>query len=96
MLKEWSERRDLNSGPLAPHASALPDCATFRTADYTQVSRLVLKVLEGLLQGIELSVHCLVPGGALVRLQLHDVKGCGKYLLLNGGTVARDISGAAV
>jgi hypothetical protein len=56
----------------------------------------VLKVLEGLLQGIELSVHCLVPGGALVRLQLHDVKGCGKYLLLNGGTVARDISGAAV
>src|SRR5579872_1100077 len=26
----WSERRDLNSGPLAPHASALPDCATLR------------------------------------------------------------------
>ena len=30
VLKVWSERRDLNSGPLAPHASALPDCATFR------------------------------------------------------------------
>jgi hypothetical protein len=29
-LKGWSERRDLNSGPLAPHASALPDCATLR------------------------------------------------------------------
>src|SRR6266436_7160659 len=29
-LKDWSERRDLNSGPLAPHASALPDCATLR------------------------------------------------------------------
>src|ERR1700722_19458854 len=28
--KSWSERRDLNSGPLAPHASALPDCATLR------------------------------------------------------------------
>ena len=27
---DWSERRDLNSGPLAPHASALPDCATLR------------------------------------------------------------------
>src|SRR3989440_3781470 len=28
---EWtSERRDLNSGPLAPHASALPGCATLR------------------------------------------------------------------
>src|SRR5207245_456577 len=26
----WSERRDLNSGPLAPHASALPGCATLR------------------------------------------------------------------
>src|SRR6516162_11036037 len=29
-LKYWSERRDLNSGPLAPHASALPGCATLR------------------------------------------------------------------
>jgi hypothetical protein len=29
-LRDWSERRDLNSGPLAPHASALPDCATLR------------------------------------------------------------------
>src|SRR6185437_12373656 len=28
--RDWSERRDLNSGPLAPHASALPDCATLR------------------------------------------------------------------
>ena len=27
---DWSERRDLNSGPLAPHASALPGCATLR------------------------------------------------------------------
>ena len=26
----WSGRRDLNSRPLAPHASALPDCATSR------------------------------------------------------------------
>jgi hypothetical protein len=26
----WSERRDLNSRPLAPHASALPGCATLR------------------------------------------------------------------
>ena len=30
LLFYWSERRDLNSGPLAPHASALPDCATLR------------------------------------------------------------------
>src|SRR5437868_13969379 len=29
-LKDWSGRRDLNSGPLAPHASALPGCATSR------------------------------------------------------------------
>ena len=28
--KYWSGRRDLNSGPLAPHASALPGCATSR------------------------------------------------------------------
>ena len=27
---EWSERRDLNSRPLAPEASALPGCATLR------------------------------------------------------------------
>ena len=27
---DWSERRDLNSRPLAPHASALPGCATLR------------------------------------------------------------------
>ena len=27
---DWSERRDLNPGPLAPHASALPGCATLR------------------------------------------------------------------
>ena len=29
----WSERRDLNSGPLAPHASALPGCATLRPGE---------------------------------------------------------------
>jgi hypothetical protein len=52
--KSLSERRDLNSGPLAPHASALPDCATFRTVDYTQLACLMFKVLEGLLKGIEL------------------------------------------
>ena len=28
---DWSGRRDLNSGPLAPHASTLPGCATPRT-----------------------------------------------------------------
>jgi hypothetical protein len=28
--RSWSGRRDLNSGPLAPHASALPGCATSR------------------------------------------------------------------
>ena len=27
---DWSEWRDSNSRPLAPHASALPGCATFR------------------------------------------------------------------
>ncbi len=27
---KWSERQDLNLRPLAPHASALPGCATFR------------------------------------------------------------------
>ena len=26
----WSGRQDLNLRPLAPHASALPDCATAR------------------------------------------------------------------
>ena len=31
--KYWSGRRDLNSGPLAPHASALPDCATSRPTE---------------------------------------------------------------
>ena len=34
--KYWSERRDLNSGPLAPHASALPGCATLRL-DYSSL-----------------------------------------------------------
>ena len=34
----WSERRDLNSGPLAPHASALPGCATLRL-DFLNDSR---------------------------------------------------------
>ena len=29
----WSERRDSNSGPLAPHASALPGCATLRPVE---------------------------------------------------------------
>ena len=36
-FKKWSGRRGSNSGPLAPHASALPDCATARKlsiADY--------------------------------------------------------------
>jgi hypothetical protein len=36
----WSERRDSNSGPLAPHASALPDCATLRPgAEYSVLGR---------------------------------------------------------
>src|SRR5688572_2440043 len=36
-IGDWSERRDSNSGPVAPHASALPDCATLRPdADYTE------------------------------------------------------------
>ena len=44
----WSERRDLNSGPLAPHASALPDCATFRPErDDITAARLV-KMIAGL------------------------------------------------
>ena len=29
-LSDWSERRDSNSRPLAPEASALPGCATLR------------------------------------------------------------------
>ena len=29
-LDVWSGREDLNLRPLAPHASALPDCATPR------------------------------------------------------------------
>ena len=31
-LNKWSGRRDSNSRPLAPHASALPGCATPRQA----------------------------------------------------------------
>jgi hypothetical protein len=35
----WSEREDSNLRPLAPHASALPDCATLRPgADYSRKS----------------------------------------------------------
>src|SRR5690349_18693244 len=30
-LVDWSERQDLNLRPLAPQASALPDCATLRS-----------------------------------------------------------------
>ena len=30
LVSNWSGRRDLNSRPLAPHASALPGCATPR------------------------------------------------------------------
>jgi hypothetical protein len=37
--RDWSERRDLNSGPLAPHASALPDCATLRRIVLTGLPR---------------------------------------------------------
>ncbi len=29
----WSGSRDLNSGPLAPHASVLPDCAKIETSE---------------------------------------------------------------
>src|SRR2546421_1953207 len=37
---DWSERRDLNSGPLAPHASALPGCATLRHVCSSSANRL--------------------------------------------------------
>ena len=37
-LSNWSEWRDSNSRPLAPHASALPGCATFRRLElYTEI-----------------------------------------------------------
>src|SRR5215468_3665267 len=39
--EKWSGRLDLNQRPLAPHASALPGCATPRTA------RIVRRVPEG-------------------------------------------------
>ena len=39
-LCHWSEWRDSNSRPLAPHASALPGCATFRRLElYTQIQK---------------------------------------------------------
>src|ERR1700675_4863604 len=40
-FEKWSGRRDSNSRPLAPHASALPGCATSRT----QVKYCFLKFL---------------------------------------------------
>src|SRR5512133_2579772 len=37
LVVEWSAWRDSNSRPLAPHASALPGCATRRqAADYNR------------------------------------------------------------
>lgn len=33
-LKNWSERQDLNLRPLAPKASALPNCATLRRLEW--------------------------------------------------------------
>ena len=36
-LREWSERGDSNSRPLAPEASALPGCATLRPLGKTSV-----------------------------------------------------------
>ena len=39
-LFDWSEREDSNLRPLAPHASALPDCATLRPgADYSRIAQ---------------------------------------------------------
>src|ERR1700733_9494750 len=64
--KSLSERRDLNSGPLAPHASALPDCATFRSRNYTRLARLMLKGLEAFDQRVELFADGILARGALV------------------------------
>ena len=38
--RDWSGRPDLNRGPLAPHASTLPDCATSRDAFYSTTSHV--------------------------------------------------------
>ena len=39
VLLSWSGRLDLNQRPLAPHASALPDCATPRPVFDMTISR---------------------------------------------------------
>jgi hypothetical protein len=41
----WSGRWDSNSRPLAPHASALPGCATPRFANYTAATLADAQVL---------------------------------------------------
>lgn len=49
----WSGRLDLNQRPLAPHASALPSCATFRklyiVADFADLASGFLWVCDGML-----------------------------------------------
>lgn len=44
----WSGRRDSNSRPLAPHASALPGCATprLKNRDITRFFLIVQKLFD--------------------------------------------------
>jgi hypothetical protein len=52
--------------PLHPMQVRYQTAPRSEARDYTQATCLMLKVLEGLLQGVQLRVHRILPGGAFV------------------------------
>ena len=52
--------------PLHPMQVRYQTAPRSEARDYTQATCLMLKVLEGLLQGIQLGVHRVLAGGAFV------------------------------
>src|SRR5215831_19499541 len=70
--KYWSERRDLNSGPLAPHASALPGCATLRHRRFFSLAAIDSRRYPGVLPaawGCAAAAYCTRSRSALQRLE---------------------------
>ena len=70
---QWSGRQDLNLRPLAPHASALPSCATSRLIHYNKSIPKIKgpKPFIFTLQVIPWGPMALKP---LVLLPMHDVQ----------------------
>src|SRR3982074_3482581 len=80
-VSNWSGRQDSNLRPLAPHASALPGCATPRPRD-RMIAQMSLKILsaaclaaKNLDQLFELEPHLMNELLALVEIHLRVVAG---------------------